>query len=159
MRAAGVVVRASVMGQGRLDMGVPVFACVSERLPRKTKADGSHLGQVCDSAVHSSHRYGPVCRDSAYAVFMEVPHFSMIGVQRLRMLSSSGTTLGAFRPGYCDSYGGFSLIFQKKRHLGSGECAVMSSGRSAGSRRAITLRQGSSTAHLGFSVFSSVTPT
>ena len=94
-----------------------------------------------------------------YAVFMHAPHFSMPGVQRSRMLSASGTTFEAFRAGYCVSYGGFSLIFQKNRHLGSGECAVMSSGRSAESRRAITLRHGSSTAHFGFSVFSRVTPT
>ena len=94
-----------------------------------------------------------------HAFFIDCPHFSMTGVHLDLMFSAWGTTLGAFRPGNCVSYGGFSLIFQKNLHLGSGLCAVMSRGCSEGSRRAITFRQGSSTAHLGFSVFSRVTPT
>ena len=83
----------------------------------------------------------------------------MMGVHRSRIASALGTTFGAFNAGYLVSYGGFSLIFQKNLHFGSGECAVMSRGRSAGSSRAMTFKQGSSTAHFGFSVFSRVTPT
>ena len=83
----------------------------------------------------------------------------MIPAHRSLRKSAEGTTLDEFSAGNWVSYGGFSLILQKNLHFGSGECALMSKGLSDGLRASIILRQGSSTAHLGRSVSSSVTPT
>ena len=68
-------------------------------------------------------------------------------------------TLDEFSTGNWVSYGAFSLMLQKNLHFGSGECALMSKGRSDGLRASMILRHDSFTAHLGRSVNSSVTPT
>ena len=83
----------------------------------------------------------------------------MIPAHRSLRVSAEGTTLDAFSTGNWVSYGGFSLMLQKNLHFGSGECALMSKGLSDGFKASIILRHGSSTAHLGRSVSSSVTPT
>lgn len=116
-----------------------------------------HCGRE-DSLISDSTNIEAERKFDTYASFMEVPHFAIVGVHLSRIALACGTIFGAFNPGNFVSYGGLSLIFQKNRHFGSGLCAVISSGLSAGSKRAITSRQGSSTAHFGFSVFSRVTP-
>lgn len=106
--------------------------------------------------------------ERTYACFIIDPHSSMPSAHL--SFIASGTTFGAELIGNFDSYGGFSDMRWKKlpislcleavthRHFGSAPWPVTSSGLSCSSSVAMMLKHSSSDEHLGFSVFSSVTP-
>lgn len=136
----------------------PVFPCLPKCVLGKPKADWCHIGEV-RHPIRIQWYIIRECKGNTHAFFMDWPHFSMFVTHLFFNSGASGITFGAFRAGYPVSYGGLSPIFQKNLHFGSGACPVISSGLSSGASRAIMFRHGSSTAHLGLSVFSRVTPT
>ena len=77
---------------------LPASRNVSRGRPRPIAAISARFPTLLRNLYQGSLMRCPI--DNPYAVLLELPHFSMTGIQRSRMSSAWGMTFGAFSPGY-----------------------------------------------------------